>query len=112
MCATKVTKVKHGRPLKNTSELKSEIAILALQEILKDKMLKRVILNLSRWSAQIAGGRGSQISYTCSADGVTARGRGWQLSIDDISSQISERDEYLILKRTIEKLLRSDDGKR
>lgn len=109
---TKVKKARRGKRLGDSSGNANVTVIRALQEIFEDKTLKQVITSLSRWSARITGGRGSQILYTCSADGVTAQGKGWQLRIDDISALNTERIEWLNLKRRIARLIRLNDGKK
>lgn len=109
---TKASKAKRGRRLVDSQGNVKVDAIHALREIYADKMLSLAISSLSRWSAQITAGRGNQISYICSAAGVTVLGKGWQLNIDDISSLITEKNEYLNLKGIIARLIRSNDGKK
>lgn len=108
---TKVRKRKRGKPLSDSTGNVSVTAIHALREIYKDKTLSLAISSLLRWSDRITSGRGSRISYICSADGVTVQGRGWQLNIDDISSLITEKREYESLRRIIEELTQSRTGK-
>lgn len=109
---TKAKKRKPGKLLGGTTNTVNGTVLHALREIYADKMLSLAISSLSRWSAQITAGRGNQISYICSADGVTVLGKGWQLNIDDISSLITERDEYLNLKGIIARLIQSETGKK
>jgi len=109
---TKARKAKRGKRLSDSRGHANATVIHALQEIYQDKTLKQVITSLSRWSAQITGRRGIQPSYICSADGVTVRGRGWQLSIGNISSLTTEGREYRNLKLLLDKLIRLETGKR
>ena len=112
VCATKAKKEKHGKRSNAASELKRPIAIHALQEIFQEPTLNAAISSLWQLSVRTTVGVGMSVSFTCSADGVTARGKGWQLSIEPILYSTTEKQRLESLKKAIEELIPSRTGKR